>query len=86
MAISEFFKRASIGVFNRIHTSKDERDIDMCMWAVTIPTGMGFLSLVPLMAVTHSPLFSALAATAIMVGGQRPADRWSEWACAQPMP
>jgi NADH:ubiquinone oxidoreductase subunit 4 (subunit M) len=83
---STVFKRASIGIFNRLCKNIDDRNINICFSSVAIPTVAGFLSVFPLFAVTHNPFFSALAATAIIFGAQRPANRWAEWACTQPMP
>jgi hypothetical protein len=86
MITREFFKRAAIDVFNRVFSDKDDRDMAICQTAIAAIALATFGSVFPLFAVTNNVWLSLVGTTAIMCGSFRPAHRWMEWACAQPMP
>lgn len=86
MITREFLKSAAICVFNRVCPDESSRNIAICQTTVAAISLAGFGSAFAFFAITDNVLVSAFTATALTFGTFRPANRWMEWACDQPMP
>lgn len=86
MSIRDFFKRAAIGVFNRLSSDEDRRNDLICYSTIIGISLGGFLSIFPLAWVTDNPFIAIGGSLALTFGPTRPAIRWMKWACDQPMP